>query len=81
MQYHKITRVFSMIINANPRLNIWDRITIISNINDYVIDNECRIKELENQIKNILNELALLKNTNTNKIKNKHTNTNTRKFD
>ena len=69
MQYHRITRVFSMIINANPRLNIWDRIAIISNINDYVIDNECRIKNLETQIKNISDELALLKNENAEKKK------------
>jgi len=71
MQYHRITRVFSMIINANPRLNIWDRIAIISNINDYVIDNECRIKNLETQIKNISDELALLKNENAEKKKRK----------
>jgi hypothetical protein len=58
-----------MIINANPRLNIWDRIAIISNINDYVIDNECRIKNLETQIKNISDELALLKNENAEKKK------------
>ena len=69
MQYHRITRVFSMIINANPRLNIWDRIAIISNINDYVMDNECRIKNLETQIKNISDELALLKNENAEKKK------------
>ena len=69
MQYHRITRVFSMIINANPRLNIWDRFAIISNINDYVIDNECRIKNLETQIKNISDELALLKNENAEKKK------------
>jgi hypothetical protein len=69
MQYHRITRVFSMIINANPRLNIWDRIAIISNINDYVIDNECRIKNLETQIKNISDDLALLKNENAEKKK------------
>ena len=60
-----------MIINANPRLNIWDRIAIISNINDYVIDNECRIKNLETQIKNISDELALLKNENAEKKKRK----------
>ncbi len=71
MQYHRITRVFSMIINANPRLNIWDRIAIISNINDYVIDNECRIKNLETQIKNISDDLALLKNENAEKKKRK----------
>jgi hypothetical protein len=72
MQYHRITRVFSIIINANPRLNIWDRIAIISNINDYVMDNECRIKNLENQIKNISDELALLKNTKTSNISTKN---------
>lgn len=60
-----------MIINANPRLNIWDRIAIISNINDYVIDNECRIKNLETQIKNISDDLALLKNENAEKKKRK----------
>ena len=72
MQYHRITRVFSIIINANPRLNIWDLISIISNINDYVMDNECRIKNLENQIKNISDELALLKNTKTSNISTKN---------
>jgi len=72
MQYHRITRVFSIIINANPRLNIWDRIAIISNINAYVMDNECRIKNLENQIKNISDELALLKNTKTSNISTKN---------
>ena len=63
MKYHKLTKVFSQLANTNPRLNIWDRISIISNVNEYLMANEYKIKELENQVKNITNELTLLKNT------------------
>ena len=56
MQYHKLTKVFSQLANTNPRLNIWDRISIISNVNEYLMGNgSCEPLSFTNAIKNIKN--------------------------
>ena len=76
-QYHRLTKVFSILANSNPRLNIWDRMSIISSVNEYFIISEeinnSRFRELENKlqnndakINNLTNEIDTLKNKSCN---------------
>ena len=50
MNYHKITRVISLLVNTNTKFNIVDRMSIIANVNEYFLSLENRIRELEKQI-------------------------------
>ena len=79
-QYHRLTKVFSILANSNPRLNIWDRMSIISSVNEYFIISEeiynSRFRELENKLKDndekinkLTNEIDNLKNKSCNKEK------------
>ena len=75
-QYHRLSKVFALLANSNPRLNIWDRMCIHQTVNEYFMENENknnmyenRIKELEyklgipfeNKIEQLTNELDNLK--------------------
>jgi predicted RNase H-like nuclease (RuvC/YqgF family) len=75
-QYHKLSKVFALLANSNPKLNIWDRMCIHQTVNEYFMENENknhmyenRIKELEyklgtqldNKIEQLTNELDNLK--------------------
>ena len=73
-QYHRLTKVFSILANSNPRLNIWDRMSIISSVNDYFISSEeinnSRFRELENKLQNKLQNNDAKINNLTNEIDN-----------
>ena len=71
-QYNRLSKVFALLANSNPRLNIWDRMCIHQTVNEYFMENENknnmyenRIKELEykldNKIEQLTNELDNLK--------------------
>lgn len=75
-KYHRLSKVFALLANSNPRLNIWDRMCIHQTVNEYFMENENknnmyenRIKELEyklehkleNKIEKLTNELDNLK--------------------
>ena len=72
-QYNKLTKVFSLLVNSNPKLNIWDRMFILGSVNKYFMENEYRIRELEtnfeNKIQKLSNEIDNLKNNSFNKEK------------
>jgi predicted nucleic acid-binding Zn-ribbon protein len=57
MHYHYITRVVSLLANANPKLNIVDRMSMLSSVNEYFLATENRINELEKQVKKLNNDL------------------------
>ena len=59
MHYHNLTRVISMLANANSKLNIVDRMTIISSVNEYFLTKENRINELEKQVKKLNNDFEV----------------------
>jgi hypothetical protein len=56
-----------MLANANSKLNIVDRMTIISSVNEYFLTTENRINELEKQVKKLNNDLEAKSNCNTTK--------------
>lgn len=72
-QYNKLTKVFSLLVNSNPKLNIWDRMFILGSVNKYFMENEYIIRELEtnfeNKIQKLSNEIDNLKNNSFNKEK------------
>ena len=70
MNYHKLTRVFSLLMNSNPKLNIIERMEIISSVNEYLMVNENKIIEMQKQINKLNDEVNNLK-TNDSFIKNK----------
>jgi hypothetical protein len=59
MHYHYITRVVSLLANANPKLNIVDRMSMLSSVNEYFLATENRINELEKQVKKLNNDLEV----------------------
>jgi hypothetical protein len=48
-----------MLANANRKLNIVDRMTIISSVNEYFLTTENRINELEKQVKKLNNDFEV----------------------
>jgi len=68
---NRLLNVFSLLVNSNPKLNISERMFILSSVNKYFIENEYRIKELEidfeNKIQKLSNEIDNLKNNSFNK--------------
>lgn len=62
MQYHKLTRVFALLTTNNKKINIIDRMEIISSVNDYFINTEARIIDLQNNIKTLENDIIEQKN-------------------
>ena len=77
-QYHKLSKVFALLANSNPKLNIWDRMCIHQTVTEYFMENENknhmyenRIKELENKLENKLdNKIEQLTNELDNLKKN-----------
>lgn len=59
MHYHNLTRIISLLANTNTRLNIVDRMSIISGVNEYCIATEHKINDLEKQLKKLNNEFVL----------------------
>jgi hypothetical protein len=59
MHYHYITRVVSLLANANPKLNIVDRMSMLSSVNEYFLATENRINELEKQVKKLNNDFEV----------------------
>lgn len=56
-QYHRLSKVFALLANSNPRLNIWDRMCIHQTVNEYFMENENKNNIYENRIKELENEL------------------------
>ena len=47
---HKLTKVFSSIINVIPQMNIYSRMMILADVNEYVSKLENKIQDLEKRI-------------------------------
>ena len=68
-QYHKLSKVFALLANSNPRLNIWDRMCIHQTVNEYFMENENKNHMYENRIKELEYKLEhKLENKLDNKI-------------
>jgi hypothetical protein len=52
---HKLLKVFSSIINVIPQINIYSRMMIIADVNEYVSKMEDKIQNLEKRIYNLEN--------------------------
>lgn len=50
---HKILQVFSNIINVIPQINIYSRMMILADVNEYVNKMEDKIQNLEKRIDNL----------------------------
>ena len=57
-QYHKLSKVFALLANSNPRLNIWDRMCIHQTVNEYFMENENKNNKYENRIKELEHKLG-----------------------
>ena len=47
---HKLTKVFSSIINVIPQINIYSRMMILADVNEYFSKLENKIQDLEKHI-------------------------------
>jgi len=62
---HKLTKVFSSIINVIPQMNIYSRMMILADVNEYVSKLENKIQDLEKRIITIEHTNLINKQINT----------------
>jgi hypothetical protein len=60
---HKLTKVFSSIINVIPQINIHSRMMILADVNEYVSKLENKIQDLEKRIITIEHTNLITKQT------------------